>query len=40
MEALQFLTAGGDLATLGVLVFVVTEIKNIKRDLSRLEDRI
>jgi hypothetical protein len=39
VEVLRFLTAGGDLATLGVLVFLVTEVKNIKRDLSRLEDK-
>ena len=40
MEALQLVSAGGDLATMGVLAFLIThhmEIKHLKRDLQRLQ---
>ena len=42
MEALRLISMGGDMATMGVLVFLVmhhTEIKAIKRDIERLEGK-
>jgi hypothetical protein len=42
MEALQLLSMGGDVATMGVLAFLTmhhTEIKAIRRDIARLEDK-
>jgi len=43
MEVIQLLGMGGDLATMGVLGFLIThhaEIKTLKRDVERLEDRL
>ncbi len=43
MEPMQMLSMGGDLATMGVLGFLIkhhTEISALKRTLERLEDRI
>jgi hypothetical protein len=42
MEALQLLSMGGDVATMGVLGFLImhhTEIRAIKRDIERLEGK-
>jgi hypothetical protein len=43
MEIMQLLSMGGDVATMGILGFLLThhmEIKAMRRDIERLEGKV